>query len=142
MSNKHMSVGDLSEEECQNILNVQKREQNLSDNPKPPKQKIILLGKKTPSALSMVQACILSGALKDIDVEFQESQEEKAKEYLDQAKIQWKDEQVYEFKNYMGDIFSGKGTPFKRDKPKIGRNQPCPCGSLKKFKHCCLNKKQ
>ena len=22
---------------------------------------------------------------------------------------------------------------------KIGRNQPCPCGSGKKFKHCCLH---
>ena len=24
--------------------------------------------------------------------------------------------------------------------PKIGRNQPCPCGSGKKYKHCCLDK--
>jgi len=24
--------------------------------------------------------------------------------------------------------------------PKIGRNDPCPCGSGKKFKKCCLNK--
>ena len=23
---------------------------------------------------------------------------------------------------------------------KIGRNQPCPCGSGKKYKKCCLNK--
>lgn len=23
---------------------------------------------------------------------------------------------------------------------KIGRNEPCPCGSGRKFKHCCLNK--
>src|SRR5713226_6508149 len=22
--------------------------------------------------------------------------------------------------------------------PKIGRNDPCPCGSGKKYKHCCL----
>ena len=21
----------------------------------------------------------------------------------------------------------------------IGRNEPCPCGSGKKYKHCCLN---
>jgi preprotein translocase subunit SecA len=21
--------------------------------------------------------------------------------------------------------------------PKVGRNDPCPCGSGKKFKHCC-----
>jgi len=24
--------------------------------------------------------------------------------------------------------------------PKIGRNQPCPCGSGKKYKRCCLGK--
>ena len=25
-----------------------------------------------------------------------------------------------------------------RKDPKIGRNVPCPCGSGKKYKHCCL----
>jgi SEC-C motif-containing protein len=24
----------------------------------------------------------------------------------------------------------------KRDGPKVGRNEPCPCGSGKKYKHC------
>lgn len=24
---------------------------------------------------------------------------------------------------------------------KIGRNEPCPCGSGKKYKHCCLGSK-
>jgi hypothetical protein len=28
-------------------------------------------------------------------------------------------------------------TPFKRTEPKVGRNDPCPCGSGKKFKKCC-----
>lgn len=27
--------------------------------------------------------------------------------------------------------------PFVRAQPKIGRNQPCPCGSGKKYKNCC-----
>jgi uncharacterized protein len=26
---------------------------------------------------------------------------------------------------------------FRRETPKIGRNEPCPCGSGRKFKHCC-----
>ena len=26
--------------------------------------------------------------------------------------------------------------PYVREQPKIGRNQPCPCGSGRKFKHC------
>lgn len=29
------------------------------------------------------------------------------------------------------------GTTFRRDAPEAGRNEPCPCGSGKKFKHCC-----
>lgn len=28
-------------------------------------------------------------------------------------------------------------SPQQRDTPKIGRNDPCPCGSGKKFKQCC-----
>lgn len=28
-------------------------------------------------------------------------------------------------------------TPVKRDSAKVGRNDPCPCGSGKKFKNCC-----
>lgn len=28
-------------------------------------------------------------------------------------------------------------TQFKRDQPKQGRNEPCACGSGKKFKKCC-----
>ena len=28
-------------------------------------------------------------------------------------------------------------TPYKRESPKVGRNDPCPCGSGKKYKKCC-----
>ncbi len=31
----------------------------------------------------------------------------------------------------------GKGQPIVRESPKIGRNDPCPCGSGKKYKKCC-----
>ncbi|HYC56751.1 MAG TPA: YchJ family protein [Candidatus Binatia bacterium] len=27
--------------------------------------------------------------------------------------------------------------PMRRDSPKVGRNDPCPCGSGRKFKKCC-----
>lgn len=30
----------------------------------------------------------------------------------------------------------GSGT-LRRETPKVGRNDPCPCGSGKKFKQCC-----
>jgi len=29
--------------------------------------------------------------------------------------------------------------PIQRSRPKTGRNEPCPCGSGKKFKKCCLS---
>ncbi|MEM7098624.1 MAG: SEC-C metal-binding domain-containing protein [Pseudomonadota bacterium] len=28
-------------------------------------------------------------------------------------------------------------TPFIREVPKVGRNEPCPCDSGRKFKKCC-----
>lgn len=39
------------------------------------------------------------------------------------------DEQVYEEVK--------KTVPLPGDKPKVGRNEPCPCGSGKKYKKCC-----
>ena len=27
--------------------------------------------------------------------------------------------------------------PLRYDAPKVGRNEPCPCGSGNKFKRCC-----
>ena len=30
-----------------------------------------------------------------------------------------------------------KQETYKREQPKVGRNDPCPCGSGKKYKHCC-----
>src|SRR5687768_7509455 len=33
--------------------------------------------------------------------------------------------------------FRGGQSTYRRTVPKIGRNDPCPCGSGKKYKHCC-----
>ena len=30
-----------------------------------------------------------------------------------------------------------QSSSYRRTLPKVGRNEPCPCGSAKKFKHCC-----
>lgn len=32
--------------------------------------------------------------------------------------------------------------PYVRSSKKIGRNDPCPCGSGKKYKHCCMKNKR
>lgn len=31
-----------------------------------------------------------------------------------------------------------QSAPSRRASPKVGRNDPCPCGSGRKYKHCCL----
>ena len=36
----------------------------------------------------------------------------------------------------------GKGTQLRRDMPKVGRNDPCPCGSGKKYKNCHMKQDQ
>jgi tetratricopeptide (TPR) repeat protein len=33
--------------------------------------------------------------------------------------------------------FEDKPEPYRRPGPKVGRNDPCPCGSGKKYKKCC-----
>ena len=39
-----------------------------------------------------------------------------------------------------GEAFKDEAAPYVRAAPKIGRNDPCPCGSGKKYKKCCLLK--
>jgi preprotein translocase subunit SecA len=35
-------------------------------------------------------------------------------------------------------VYHNRVEQYVRDKPKIGRNEPCPCGSDKKYKKCCI----
>lgn len=42
----------------------------------------------------------------------------------------------FEAQRLMPGISKGH-TSYRRAVPKVGRNEPCPCGSGKKFKHCC-----
>jgi len=37
-----------------------------------------------------------------------------------------------------GDEYGATPETYVRESPKIGRNDPCPCGSGKKYKKCCL----
>ena len=41
-----------------------------------------------------------------------------------------------------GKTEDGKGVTVRREGKKVGRNDPCPCGSGKKFKRCCLPKEE
>jgi preprotein translocase subunit SecA len=39
--------------------------------------------------------------------------------------------------SYSGQLPEEKVATYKREEPKVGRNDPCPCGSGKKYKKCC-----
>ncbi|MCX5687019.1 MAG: SEC-C metal-binding domain-containing protein, partial [Candidatus Omnitrophica bacterium] len=39
--------------------------------------------------------------------------------------------------NYEGQLPEDHVPTYKRETPKVGRNDPCPCGSGKKYKKCC-----
>lgn len=50
-----------------------------------------------------------------------------------------------EFANFgglFGGLFSSSfsATSPIRNKKKVGRNDPCPCGSNKKYKKCCISR--
>ena len=51
--------------------------------------------------------------------------------WLKEAKMQ---EQKPQSMDYQGPVET-----YVRTQPKIGRNAPCPCGSGKKYKKCCMN---
>jgi preprotein translocase subunit SecA len=40
-------------------------------------------------------------------------------------------------KEVLDDAIEQARTPVRRNEPKVGRNDPCPCGSGKKYKKCC-----
>jgi len=79
---------------------------------------------------------LLSGA-------FKEEAERRGKEYLpddEYAKLQQECADL--LPKVVADIyhywhFRMKPVPIKRETPKVGRNETCPCGSGLKFKQCC-----
>jgi|TARA_B100000809_G_scaffold226466_1_gene238130 uncharacterized protein len=43
----------------------------------------------------------------------------------------------FESHRHMSASNRSAGFTFRREEPKVGRNEPCPCGSGRKFKKCC-----
>jgi hypothetical protein len=52
----------------------------------------------------------------------------------------WAQEDAEEDAADEDDLFEEYATPYVRPTIKVGRNDPCPCGSGKKYKKCCLAK--
>jgi preprotein translocase subunit SecA len=44
--------------------------------------------------------------------------------------------EVYAAREAPGAMLPAPALPFVREVPKVGRNEPCPCGSGRKYKHC------
>lgn len=58
-------------------------------------------------------------------------------EYFDSQHIEEKRERELENIQTLGGASEEDDQPVRRDEPRIGRNEPCPCGSGKKLKKCC-----
>ena len=63
-------------------------------------------------------------AAKHLDKRLQERYEVVEDDWLETADWSWMEQENVQ-------------QPFVRNAPKIGRNEPCPCGSGKKYKKCC-----
>ena len=55
----------------------------------------------------------------------------------DPSKVKRKEQNKNIKEGFEGDNAGEKKKPFVRKTKKIGRNDPCPCGSGKKYKNCC-----
>ena len=58
----------------------------------------------------------------------------------DDSQVTVQQRQIKMVENVGGASGPVKKKPVRRSAPKVGRNDPCPCGSGKKYKHCCLLK--
>jgi preprotein translocase subunit SecA len=59
---------------------------------------------------------------------------------VQEQEFQHKDETANLQYSGSGEAVEAKKEPKRRTTPKVGRNDPCPCGSGKKYKKCCGNK--
>lgn len=61
-------------------------------------------------------------------------------EYIKRRQERWKKEAKKETAKDYEDEYEEIVEQSARETPKIGRNSPCPCGSGKKYKKCCMGK--
>ena len=103
----------------------------------------------TPKTLMSWTPTVLEAALRVMKRTREELENGKSKEWLTLASVhfalndQVKEHHV-EFVTGVRDLRrqwiedSKQSESFVRPEPKVGRNDPCPCGSGKKFKQCCF----
>ncbi|NWF65905.1 MAG: DUF1186 domain-containing protein [Campylobacterales bacterium] len=62
------------------------------------------------------------------------------KEKREKPRVLTEKQKIFEsFAENLMNIAKNKTTSYVKEKSKLSRNDPCPCGSGKKYKKCCLN---
>lgn len=90
------------------------------------RQRALIAGEEVPR--------VLSQALKSLDLDEDDDYGEDYDVFDDD---EYNEVHEVDPPNYEPSAGSGCGQPYRREQPKVGRNDPCPCGSGKKYKKCC-----
>jgi len=72
----------------------------------------------------------------EIDLGFRSRRETKRKK----SELQKRLSGLFDSPQKLDAVFNSSANSVQYSKPKVSRNDPCPCGSGKKYKKCCLNK--
>jgi hypothetical protein len=127
---------------CIEILTSQLRNHDCQDETLNTFLILYLVELGATEAINGIRDAYLSGNV-DLDVLGDIKKAEKIPFYPDRKEYQSEDNSFQEidgFDDAMDAPAIGDEMPFKNSSAKIGRNEPCPCGSGKKYKKCCLNK--
>jgi HEAT repeat protein len=116
-----------------------------------PARRLILENDLDPDLVEVRRALLNASML--MDIEFPESQRWRDEAEHDvELRMEWYAEHVstspddYEDDEYADEAENYHDEPLPPtdtvvlEQPKVGRNDPCPCGSGRKYKKCCLNK--
>ena len=75
---------------------------------------------------------VINGKIVEDPIDFKKTSDDLHKMALSKSREAFRQQQEETYKN--------QHTPMRITNRKIGRNDPCPCGSNKKFKKCCIAK--
>ncbi len=94
-----------------------------------------ILEKKLEGCLTWRGSLVLSDRYRAVEVEYYDLDGNYKTEFIIGFDAQiWQ----HEVNHLNGVVETIVSVDYKLQKNEIGRNEPCPCGSGKKYKHCCL----
>jgi len=151
---------ELFEQETDETIKIQLGQASLAQlatEAMEPVRRFILASKLDPEILDLRENLVSASTL--MGVEFPEYEKWKIDEdesrvlrrklhaekhgNVKYSPVDWNDDPDDDLDGSDLDTFAASAsapTTFMRQDPKTGRNDPCPCGSGKKYKKCCMNK--